>query len=74
MKKKMLLMQTEDKKIEQLFLGFRSIVGVSEDILNKDERKKAHILVDEKKLSCQNGTFFNIDYLLADEITLFISS
>lgn len=64
----------EDKKIEQIFLGFRSIVGVNENILDKDEQKRAKILVDEKKLEFKNGIFYNLDYLLADEITLFISS
>lgn len=64
----------EDKKIEQIFLGFRSVVGVSKDILNVDEIKRAEILVDEKKIYFQNETFYNLDYLLADEITLFISS
>ena len=64
----------EDKKIEQIFLGFRSVVGVSKDILNEQEIKRAEILVDEKKIYLQNETFYNLDYLLADEITLFISS
>jgi len=50
------------------------MVGINKNILNKDEQKRADILVDEKKLSYINGTFYNIDYLLADEITLFISS
>ncbi|WP_294966622.1 radical SAM family heme chaperone HemW [Sulfurimonas sp.] len=64
----------EDKKIEQIFLGFRSSVGVKTNILNKEERKKATILVDEKKLFMQNDIFYNNEYLLADEITLFLSS
>ncbi|MCD6172887.1 MAG: coproporphyrinogen III oxidase family protein, partial [Sulfurimonas sp.] len=64
----------EDKKIEQIFLGFRSIVGVDENILDNEENKRAKILVDERKLEFKNGVFYNFDYLLADEITLFISS
>jgi len=64
----------EDKKIEQLFLGFRSCVGVKKEILNAYELKRAQILVDEKKLQLKNNTFYNPEYLLADEITLFISS
>lgn len=63
----------EDKKIEQIFLGLRSCVGVSKEILNAEELQKAHLLVDEKKLIFQNDTFYNNDYLLADEIALFIS-
>ena len=64
----------EDKKIEQLFLGFRSCVGVKKEILNTAELGRAQILLDEKKLSLQNDIYFNPDFLLADEITLFISS
>ena len=64
----------EDKRIEQIFLGFRSCVGVDTQILNADELKQAMILVEEDKISLLDGTFYNDDYLLADEITLFISS
>ena len=64
----------DDKKIEQLFLGFRSCVGVSKKILNQSELKNALTLVDANKLKYKNDTFYNIDYLLADEIALFISN
>jgi putative oxygen-independent coproporphyrinogen III oxidase len=65
---------TEDKKIEQLFLGLRSCVGVNKDILNEQEQKRATILVDEKKIYLENDTFYNPEYLLADEIALFLST
>jgi len=64
----------EDKKIEQLFLGFRSIVGVHSALLNKQELIQAQLLLKENKLALENDIFYNKDYLLADEITLFISS
>ncbi len=64
----------EDKKIEQIFLGFRSCVGLNIKILNNEEQKKATILIDEKKLFLENATLYNYDYLLADEITLFLTS
>ena len=67
------ILSEEDKKIEQIFLGFRSCVGVHKSILNKSELKQAHFLVDEKKLTYENDTFKNTNFLLADEITLFIS-
>lgn len=63
----------EDKKIEEIFLGLRSCVGIKKEILNKNELKKAELLVKEKKLTLKNDTFYNDDYLLADEIALFIS-
>jgi len=67
------VLSKEDKKIEQIFLGLRSCVGVHKDILNISELKQAHFLVSEKKLYLKNDTFYNTNYLLADEIALFIS-
>jgi len=63
-----------DKKLEQIFLGFRSYIGVKKEILNPDEQKKADILTEEEKLSLDNEIYYNKDYLLADEIVLFLTS
>lgn len=68
------ILSQEDMKIEKIFLGLRSIVGVNKDILNKEEFQRAMMLVEEEKLSLHDEYFYNPDYLLADEITLFISS
>jgi oxygen-independent coproporphyrinogen-3 oxidase len=67
-------LEREDKKIEKLFLGFRSCVGVDKKELSLEEVKRAKILVDEEKIYLKNGFFYNYNYLLADEIALFISS
>jgi oxygen-independent coproporphyrinogen-3 oxidase len=67
-------LEEEDIRIEKLFLGFRSKIGVAKDILNKEELQRALILVQEKKITLKQGTFYNLNYLLADEIVLFISS
>ncbi len=64
----------EDKKIEQFFLGMRSCVGIHCDLLNTQEKKQADILVQENKLNFEANVFYNKDYLLADEITLFLTS
>jgi len=64
----------EDIKIEKIFLGMRSSVGVSASLLNTYELQQANFLVDEKKLFNKKDVFYNEDYLLADEIALFISS
>jgi len=63
-----------DKKMEQIFLGLRSCVGIDESILSKDELQKALLLVDENKLTTKNKVFYNHQYLLADEIALFLST
>ena len=67
-------LEEEDKKIEQIFLGLRSFVGFDENILNKNEKKQAEFLVDEKKLLKKEGRFYNKNFLLADEITLYLTS
>jgi len=64
----------EDIRLEKIFLGFRSCVGVSIDLLTDEERIKASIVTQEKKLLFQDGKLYNPDYLLADELALFISS
>ena len=67
------LLSDEDIKTEKLFLGFRSCVGISEDILTDYEKQRVQILVKEKKLYFKNSRFYNINYLLADELTLFLT-
>lgn len=67
------MLSQEDTKLERIFLGLRSCIGVAQEILNTQELQRAHLLVAEKKLSFQNDTFYNTEYLLADEIALFIS-
>ena len=67
------ILNKDEKKIEQIFLGLRSCVGINKDILDKNELKQANFLVEENKLEFKNDTFYNSNYLLADEIALFIS-
>jgi oxygen-independent coproporphyrinogen-3 oxidase len=64
----------EDKRLEQIFLGLRSITGINQKILNTEELKKAEILLNEQKLELKNNVLYNEDYLLADEIALFLTS
>ena len=63
-----------DQKLEKIFLGLRSCVGIQQGILNEEEMKKAKILLDEGKLVKKGSVFYNNEYLLADEITLFLTS
>ena len=64
----------EDMKIEKIFLGLRSIVGVAQTILNKKEKAKVDLLVQEGKLNFQESRYYNNEYLLSDELSLFITS
>lgn len=62
----------EDIRLEMIFLGLRSKIGVDKSILNKKEKEKVDILLKEKKLTLKDDTIFCNDYFLADELTLFI--
>ncbi len=66
------ILSPQDLKIEKLFLGLRSIVGVDEKILSSLEIQRAKLLKREGKLQYENGRYKNIDYFLADEIALYI--
>ncbi len=68
------LLSKEDKRVEQILLGLRCVVGVNKNILTADELKKAEILLYEQKLKLKNNILYNEDYLLADEIALFLTS
>ena len=68
------LLQEEDKKIEQIFLGLRSFVGLDIDILNAKELKQAQFLLDEKKLLKKENRIYNENFLIADEIALYLTS
>jgi oxygen-independent coproporphyrinogen-3 oxidase len=61
----------EDLHVESIFLGLRSKIGVSTDGLNKE---KINILLEEKKLTYKDNRVYNNNYLLADEIALYIIS
>lgn len=65
---------SKDIIIEKIFLGLRSFVGVNQDILNTQEQKQADLLVKEKKLTHKEGKYYNSDYLLSDELALFITA
>jgi len=57
---------------EQIFLGLRSIVGISKSILDADMTKRANLLLDEGRLSQTQTHYFNHNYFLSDEIALYL--
>ncbi|WP_456381384.1 radical SAM family heme chaperone HemW [Hydrogenimonas sp.] len=57
---------------EKIFLGLRSIVGIDEKIATPPMKKRLELLRKERLLRYEKGRYFNVDYLLSDEIALFI--
>ncbi|NLY03370.1 MAG: coproporphyrinogen III oxidase family protein [Campylobacter sp.] len=72
LEKKIENLSSDDIKIEQIFLGLRSKFGFNAKILDKFQLEKAQILTKNKKLLYKKDKFYNPNFLLADEITLFI--
>ncbi|CAD7286796.1 Heme chaperone HemW [Campylobacter majalis] len=72
-KKEIEALSKDDLRLEHIFLGLRSTIGVTKTTLNNDEKAKAEILVKSKKLDYKNGKFYTRNFLLADELALFIT-
>lgn len=68
------VLSQEDSKDEKMLLGLRSDVGFSEKLLTKEALKKAHHLVEVQKLSYHDSRFYNKNFFLADELTLYLTS
>ncbi|KAA6226369.1 radical SAM family heme chaperone HemW [Campylobacter sp. LR286c] len=67
------VLNKKDLNLEHLFLGLRSIVGIDKKRLNQTQLEKALFLTKKKKLEFKNNKFYNTNYLLSDELVLFLS-
>ena len=61
-----------DLKTERMFLGLRSCVGIDISTLSSAELEQVNLLLSENKLILINNRAYNPDFLLSDEIALFI--
>jgi len=61
-----------DIKTEKVLLGLRSTIGINLNIFNDKELEKVDLLINEKKLIKKKDRVYNVDFLLSDEISLFI--
>lgn len=66
------ILDDEAVKSEKILLAMRSCVGFDPSLLNEDESKRLEILLNEKKLTLKKGRIYNEDYMLADELALFL--
>ncbi len=67
-------LNAEDITIEKLLLGFRSVVGVPIVILNDKQSKKLYDLKEAKKIMIKNNSAYSLDFMLADELALYLDS
>ena len=71
--KKREILSADELNLEKIFLGARSVVGIEAKILTPSQLENARILESSGKLNFKDGRFFNENFLLADEIALFIA-
>ena len=62
----------EDIKTEKVLLGFRTSLGVNLDIFTKNEKLKIDDLTNSNKLTIVNNRLYNSNFLIADELALYI--
>jgi oxygen-independent coproporphyrinogen-3 oxidase len=58
--------------VEQILLGFRSDVGVSKELFSQSQIARLGLLEDEKIIIKTDNRYYNQNYLLADELVLFV--
>ncbi len=64
---------TKDELLtERVFLGLRSTVGIEKSFLSHEMQQRAQFLCREKKLLCNTSHYYNNNFFLADELTLYI--
>ena len=62
----------DDVKTEKILLGFRSLNGVEISLFNEEEMKKIDDLISHDKVYIEENRVFNKNFLLSDELALYI--
>lgn len=62
----------EDIKVEKVLLGFRCSLGVEKTLFNQKEFLKVQQLINNNKLTQNETNIFNPNFLLADELALYV--
>ena len=62
----------DDILVEKVLLGFRSIVGVDTNELDSSVNEKIKILIDNNKVDQKENMIYAKDFMLADELSLFL--
>ena len=65
------ILSDDDIRLEKIFLGFRSEVGVNPALITNQNRLK--ILRNSDKIRTKDGKIYATNYFIADEMVLFIS-
>lgn len=68
------ILSDDDLLLERIFLGLRSCVGIKLSELPNSYKKRVKTLLLEGKLTQEKDKIYAYDYLLADELALYITS
>ena len=66
------ILDSEDIKFERIFLGLRSLAGVPLSLFDEKQKEKITLLVQDGKVTIKDEILFNNNFLLSDEIALFL--
>ena len=66
------ILTPQERCLEQIFLGFRSVVGVDMALFSEPQRERVELLLQEHKLYQKQNRVYNANFLIADEIVTFI--
>jgi oxygen-independent coproporphyrinogen III oxidase len=62
----------DDIKTEKILLGFRSLNGIELSLFDEKEKEKINELIEYDKVYIENDRIFNKNFLLSDELALYI--
>ena len=66
------LLTPDELLTEKLFLGLRSAIGIEKSLLTEKMQEKAKLLCEKKKLRCDETHYYNDNFFLSDELSLYI--
>ena len=66
------LLTKDELLTERLFLGMRSKIGIKKSLLTPQMQERAEFLCDEKKLRSNTSHYYNDNFFLCDELSLYI--
>ena len=66
------LLTAEELLTEKIFLGLRSNTGIKKTSLSPQMQNKAEELCKENKLRSNKNIYYNVNFFLADELSLYI--
>ena len=66
------ILTSEELLTEKIFLGLRSNIGIEKSSLSSNMIQRANLLCEEKRLTASTTHYYNENFFLSDEISLYI--